>query len=638
MSHQQIRERAYYLWVQRGRPIGQPLQDWLSAEQQHLQSLQLLYDVQTSIPQWGGDLVLAVDQALSGLNFGSHVTPPCRVVLTGAARSVALHIRSWTSTTITAVLPAKDPNFTPWESPNLYKLTVDTTTATAIAPRGEMIAIGPLEQTLLFTVDALAHWGRTATLRVLDMSPLKLPDPPPAVTLVGASSSKTLTTRNPTATTLDIELPSYDPAFTPVRAPSIYSLHIDTPAGRFKPLPDGNFSITLPGPNLCDVSILESALRELLAVNASTLELPTLTPPSEPGKTDEKLSRLNVTLLKGPGFDAPRSEEAKLLKELVTNNLIKLAFGFKTATTMDQARFSKPMRGTLDTTLARILEAPLSVISDLVVVPNIAAMEDAVDIHHETWQFQVEVNVTLSGLPGCEGVTGSLRTPPIKVLPIALPTIVAAFDEKHFMGPRVIVFLRPELASTLAFKTVYDRNRRGARESVDRLFAALRLVSQVVRLLPEEWRTLGLPGDPLAVLPRGTSVLPDFIQKILEKDNDDLVVVGESVNKDIGHYSPGWNDVIGSLLMIGVANGVTTFKLFENWEFGGAQLHVRMRADHVAGSYWTLHESAFLPKYRDSFDSPGSVPEPGTHQNGEADKYPWGHYYNVATGFRWEGP
>jgi len=32
LTHQQIAERAYYIWLRKGRPIGQDLQNWREAE------------------------------------------------------------------------------------------------------------------------------------------------------------------------------------------------------------------------------------------------------------------------------------------------------------------------------------------------------------------------------------------------------------------------------------------------------------------------------------------------------------------------------------------------------------------------------------------------------------------------------
>jgi hypothetical protein len=34
-SHGEVAVRAYYLWLERGRPAGTHLEDWLAAERQH---------------------------------------------------------------------------------------------------------------------------------------------------------------------------------------------------------------------------------------------------------------------------------------------------------------------------------------------------------------------------------------------------------------------------------------------------------------------------------------------------------------------------------------------------------------------------------------------------------------------------
>jgi hypothetical protein len=34
LTHQQIAERAYFLWEERGRPVGSPEIDWLRAERE----------------------------------------------------------------------------------------------------------------------------------------------------------------------------------------------------------------------------------------------------------------------------------------------------------------------------------------------------------------------------------------------------------------------------------------------------------------------------------------------------------------------------------------------------------------------------------------------------------------------------
>jgi hypothetical protein len=200
----------------------------------------------------------------------------------------------------------------------------------------------------------------------------------------------------------------------------------------------------------------------------------------------------------------------------------------------------------------------------------------------------------------------------------SLPTLVAGFDERRWGGSQAIILLAPP--TTLLTGSVDSKDPR----RVDAVKGALLArIDGFMKSLPathgdlESMRTF--MGAIAGVLPQ------------------DLVISAEWARHDLGTYVPGWKDRISSLFMMGIPNGSTTLKLFEQPNQRPHELHLRMPAGHYAASYWTLHESAFHPDNVKNFSSAPAVPDPGAAQGGRSAKYPFGSFGNMAKSFRWEG-
>lgn len=522
VDRQHIRERAYQLWVKRGRPLWRSLDDWVVAELQ----LQLLYRVDPGATQWDSQVTLRVikDETIGGQDFTSlkdfgSQTAACKVVLSGATQSKVLTINSWTPSAITVRLPTHDPAFGPHLAPNLYSLTVDTSGGTGYKPF-------PAEH-LIVSVDPL--------------------------------------------------------------------------------------------PNLCAISSLTSALAELVRVQPSKTKLR----PLEPMNPTGKLNPVNLSLVKTPQFDNPTTPEARYLKDLVLNKIANLTGVFRIVAPPG-GRFNKPTSGELPITLGSL---PLPILSGLIPRPNFTPFEG--DPAVNAWDFKIELDITVSGLPGCPPLVAKLTSPSITQLPIPMLTVVAAFDPVTWDGSRMILFLRPGGPTPLLDGYLDRRSDSAKRHAVvTNVLTLLRTTIQAVtELVPVFSDLLGGAGRP---------DMNWFIQRISDRMNSELVVTAQSEHDDLGTYDPGWYDRISSLFIIGMPDG-TRFKLFEQKNQKGHELHVAVPDGFLAASYWTLHESAFHKDHRGSFTGKPAVPAPGVRQEGRGDDYPWGSFGNMAKSFSWQG-
>jgi hypothetical protein len=200
----------------------------------------------------------------------------------------------------------------------------------------------------------------------------------------------------------------------------------------------------------------------------------------------------------------------------------------------------------------------------------------------------------------------------------ALPTFVAGFDERHWGGSQAIILVAPP--TSLLTGLVDARSAR----RVDAVKADLvARIDRFIRSLPPTHSDLQSMKTFMGII---AGVLPQ-----------DLVISAELARHDLGTYVPGWRDRMSSVFMMGIPNGSTTLKLFEQPNQRPHELHLRMPAGHYAASYWTLHESAFHPDNVKTFSSAPAVPDPGAAQGGRSAKYPFGSFGNMAKSFRWEG-
>lgn len=248
-------------------------------------------------------------------------------------------------------------------------------------------------------------------------------------------------------------------------------------------------------------------------------------------------------------------------------------------------------------------------------------------------EWTIEVKVSVSGLPGNKSAEVSL--PPVKLfqLPVLLPVLVAGFDERWWDGDEAIVFVNH---NTPLFHEYVDRNNT---TGVEQVKAALRTyLDSAVSVL----RTLQpLFHDLLPNAEDQLDHLESFVRIFRTRAASNLVLTAEEQRDDLGNYNPGWYDRISSLFMIGVHDGRTRFKLFEGKAQKSHELHLLMPAGYVAASYWTIHESAFDERYRDSFSSPPTIPDPGVLQDGRSDNYPdfpgaGKSFGNIAKSFGWD--
>lgn len=197
----------------------------------------------------------------------------------------------------------------------------------------------------------------------------------------------------------------------------------------------------------------------------------------------------------------------------------------------------------------------------------------------------------------------------------ALPTFVAAFDERQWTGRQSIIFLAP--GTSLLTGAVEGGKGHQVGPVKEEL---LRRVNDFIAKLPAGH------GDRQSMV--------TFVQAVAGIAPEDLVITAEQERDDLGTYSPRWYDRISSLFMMGIPNGSRTLKLFEQTNQRSHELHLRMPTGHHAASYSTIHESAFGPY---GFTSPPVVPDPGQAQGGRSAKYPFRSFGNMAKSFRWDG-
>jgi hypothetical protein len=199
----------------------------------------------------------------------------------------------------------------------------------------------------------------------------------------------------------------------------------------------------------------------------------------------------------------------------------------------------------------------------------------------------------------------------------SLPTFVAGFDERQWGGSQAIILLAPP---TTLLTGYVDGHR--PQQVIPVKDALLARIDEFIKSLP------ATHGD--------LQSMRTFMGAIAGVRPEDLVISAEWARHDL-RYTPGWRDRISSLFMMGIPNGSTTLKLFEQENQRSHELHLRMPGGHYAASYWTLHESAFQSDKVKTFSSAPAVPDPGAAQGGRSAKYPFGSFGNMAKSFRWEG-
>lgn len=202
-------------------------------------------------------------------------------------------------------------------------------------------------------------------------------------------------------------------------------------------------------------------------------------------------------------------------------------------------------------------------------------------------------------------------------LPVRLPTLVATFDRRKAdpasadaWGYPALVFVNPGtgLVAGAADRSVGEVALGQAKTSVTTPLTAVSAALKAANAV--------FPG---IVPAEDIEWLPYFIDRLARCPVSELVVTAEQ-SRDRLNYNPWWWNRISSLFMVGVGDGVSSPRLilYEGDDRTSHQFHVRMPPGHVVASYWTLHESAFLP----DFGSPPVVPAPGPDQEGRAANYP----------------
>lgn len=240
------------------------------------------------------------------------------------------------------------------------------------------------------------------------------------------------------------------------------------------------------------------------------------------------------------------------------------------------------------------------------------------------WTLQLTAAVT--GLPGNKSATVTLPAVELIQLPLALPVLVAGFDQRSWSGDEAIVFVHH---GTPGIQGVFDRNDSDAVETIKEvLLAPLDAAVTALGLLKP------LFPDLVPSLDGQLAALTDFVQHVRIRAATNLVVTAETKRDDLGTYKPGWSNRISSVFMIGAPGGAT-FKLFEDTIQRSHELHLQLKPGFLAGSYWTIHEDAFKDPTT-PFPSQPSIPDPGREQGGRAVNYPSNSFGNIAKSFRWD--
>jgi hypothetical protein len=238
--------------------------------------------------------------------------------------------------------------------------------------------------------------------------------------------------------------------------------------------------------------------------------------------------------------------------------------------------------------------------------------------------LSLEWTINLTDLPGCGSVTASIPGLPLVQRALPLPALVIAFDGRNYEGSELRVFLAP--GNPILSDSYVDRSSNDDRPRT-LLVNALSGAADALTVLSLYF---GRSPDGVA-LSRQLHRLRAVIGRLNSTPQSNVVIDGRGQVGDLGTTNPGWYDRISSLVMVSVPG--PTLQLFEKKDWGLPRLQVRVPAEALMASYWTIHESLLQPGFGPSSSlalDADQLPEPGPEP-----PYPFNSFGNMAKSSRW---